>query len=123
MFKTLEGICFNVVFTACVRSTRGRFCFHRFLSVHRGGGGGQGTPWFLVPGSFLGVGVPLVPDPLLLGTQVRPDVGGTLVRPGAGGTQVRPIAEGTPVRLVARRYGQTPVKTVAGGTPVRPVAM
>ena len=54
------------VFTARVRSTTGRYCFHRCLSVHRGGGRG--------------------------GTRVRyPPQGGTQVRvpPPGGGTKVR----------------------------------
>ena len=32
------------IFTARVRSTTGRYCFHRCLSVHRGGEGGSGYP-------------------------------------------------------------------------------
>ena len=41
-------ILITVVITARVRSTTGRYCFHRCLSVHRGEGG-PGTP----PGGYL----------------------------------------------------------------------
>ena len=65
----------DIIFTARVRSTTGRYCFHRCLSVHRGGRGGypgqvpppppggvpgSGTP----PGGYPGPGTPLgVPGP------------------------------------------------------------
>ena len=50
-YSCREESCFDIVITARVRSTTGRYCFHRCLSVHRGGGvrsvqpgGGQVSP-------------------------------------------------------------------------------
>ena len=45
-------------FTARVRSTTGRYCFHRCLSVHRGGEGGSGSPPGGVPDRVPPGGVP-----------------------------------------------------------------
>ena len=50
-----DNECYHL-FTARVRSTTGRYCFHRCLSVHRGGGGVRsGTPPGGVPGPPRGV--------------------------------------------------------------------
>ena len=38
------GLDSNIVITARVRSTTGRYCFHRCLSVHGGGGGVRVPP-------------------------------------------------------------------------------
>ena len=77
--------CETLLITARVRSTTGRYCFHRCLSVHRGGEGGSGQ-------------VPPPPPPRGSGYPPSPP-GGTEVRvpprgvpksgyPPGGGTEV-----------------------------------
>ena len=62
-----------LVITARVRSTTGRYCFHRCLSVHRGGRGGPGTP----PGGY--------PDPPPRVPDRVPPQGGVPGPPAPGG--------------------------------------
>ena len=64
------------IFTAHVRSTTGRYCFHRCLSVHTGGGG---LP-YLHP-----IILPLVPCPF---HGVNPVMGYPLTRDGVPPSQV-----------------------------------
>ena len=70
--------------TARVRSTMGRYCFHRCLSVHRGGGGVRvpplgGLPDWVPPGGRGGPGTPPgVPDWV-------PPQGGPGTPPGGSG--------------------------------------
>ena len=125
-------------FAVRVRSTTGRYCFHRCVSVHicRGGGGlpphladrGGGTPSFLrgEPPSFL-MGYLILPDG---GGGVPPSqvwmVGYPLPRSGQGVPPVSrmgyppPIQtwEGVPPCLDLGR-GTPPVQTWEGGTPIQ----
>ena len=50
---------YDLVITARVRSTTGRYCFHRCLSVHRGGRGGRYPPRGV--GGYPGPGTPPPP--------------------------------------------------------------
>ena len=121
----------HVVITARVRSTTGRYCFHRCLSVHGGGEGGvrSGTP---PPGGTQvwvpprGVRVPPRGTQTLGGYQSLgtppggsgyppPPRGGTRVRypPPRGGTEVPPRG-GYPGQVPPRGGYQSP------GTPPPP---
>ena len=78
------------IFTARVRSTTGRYCFHRCLSVHRGGGGVRVPP----PGGGTWPGTPRggtwpprgYPDPPGGYLTARPPRGGTWLGTPRGGT-------------------------------------
>ena len=101
------------VITARVRSTTGRYCFHRCLSVHRGGGGVR-VPPPPPPGGYLtgytppgGTWTPLPPGQDLTGSPR----GGTWTPPRGVPDRVPPRVPGPP-----RGGTQTP----RGGVPGPP---
>ena len=117
------------IFTARIPKKWGRYCFHRYLSVHRGEGGYpiSITEYFrpLVPCPFLGVPQYLVPYPFLggyplqsqwgRGVPIKSWWGGYPIQSqrGGGGITLAKLVWGTPYRT-GWRY--TPIET-GWGTP------